>query len=102
MSFAIAPRIERFIEQPDRLPHGKEAPDIFFSYAVHRRSGLGRIHLVGAEAEFGDCCLGALRIEAAIAGKPRKRGAGDRFGVDFEVAAKMLTVVAASEAIRAE
>ena len=62
--------------------------------------GVGSFRVRGREVSEG--LLGDLRFDCAVASEFGERGGDDGGGVDFKVAAEVLAVVAAAEAIRAE
>ena len=62
----------------------------------------GGIRGFDVEAEFGEGGLGLLGLDLAVAREAGECGADDGFGVDLEVAAEVLAVVAAAEAVGAE
>src|SRR5262245_15974046 len=66
------------------------------------RSGSLRINLLGIDAEFGESCLGFLRIEFTVTRQAGKRGCRDRFGVDLKMATQILAIVTTAKAVRAQ
>jgi hypothetical protein len=63
---------------------------------------VGGVGSFGVEAEVCEGFFSDLRLDDAVARELGERGGDDGFGVDLEVAAEVLAVVAAAEAVGAE
>src|SRR5579864_3368194 len=73
-----------------------------FVVSLMRTSGARRVDFLRVHCQLLHGLLGLLDVELAVASQAGERGCGDGFGVDLEVTAEVLPVVAAAEAVSAK
>ena len=86
----------RFAGSPLKLPFA------LVGYSENRGLRPGWIHLLRIDVQFFKRLLGLLWIEFAVTRQSSKRRRNNGFGVYLKVTPQVFTVVAASEAIRAQ